>query len=293
MTEDKKGSEYRVANYDGGLKVVPEAGLAGTVEIKPDGVWNLHLGFGKNAFARFEQMPLQVEPLSRESCRVWIRSVNNPNFAARFDLPTTPASVLEADLSERGLLINQVMAAAAERGRRKAAGQWWVGIKPYRILIGCHYSGAKTKSEVGNLEATAGGLQYNGGVFGSKVTIPWHTISDIEISTQSTKRVTAGRVLAVGVFALVAKKNETYTYVHITASNSVWSFATKSPQPKVLAAMKPVLDALNSRVQSPPPAPVAAPPSSVADELAKLAKLKADGLLTEEEFAAQKARLLS
>ncbi len=38
--------------------------------------------------------------------------------------------------------------------------------------------------------------------------------------------------------------------------------------------------------------PVAPQPSSVADELAKLAKLKADGILTEEEFLAQKAKLL-
>ncbi len=38
---------------------------------------------------------------------------------------------------------------------------------------------------------------------------------------------------------------------------------------------------------------VSASPSSVADELAKLAKLKADGILTEEEFQAQKAKLLS
>ncbi len=38
--------------------------------------------------------------------------------------------------------------------------------------------------------------------------------------------------------------------------------------------------------------PVTTQPSSVADELAKLAKLKADGILTEEEFQAQKAKLL-
>ena len=37
---------------------------------------------------------------------------------------------------------------------------------------------------------------------------------------------------------------------------------------------------------------VSSPSSSVADELAKLAKLKADGILTEEEFQAQKAKLL-
>jgi len=38
--------------------------------------------------------------------------------------------------------------------------------------------------------------------------------------------------------------------------------------------------------------PVASPSSSIADELAKLAKLKADGILTEEEFQTQKAKLL-
>ncbi len=38
--------------------------------------------------------------------------------------------------------------------------------------------------------------------------------------------------------------------------------------------------------------PVLAPASSVADELAKLARLKADGILTEEEFHAQKSKLL-
>ena len=39
--------------------------------------------------------------------------------------------------------------------------------------------------------------------------------------------------------------------------------------------------------------PVVAPASSsVADELAKLAKLKADGILTDEEFQAQKSKLL-
>lgn len=44
---------------------------------------------------------------------------------------------------------------------------------------------------------------------------------------------------------------------------------------------------VNQVVQAP------APKSGVADELAKLAKLKADGILTEEEFSAQKAKLLN
>ena len=42
----------------------------------------------------------------------------------------------------------------------------------------------------------------------------------------------------------------------------------------------------------PPAVPAPASPTSVADELAKLVQLRDAGALTEEEFAAQKARLL-
>jgi hypothetical protein len=44
----------------------------------------------------------------------------------------------------------------------------------------------------------------------------------------------------------------------------------------------------------PPPAPAPAAPAgeSVIDQLKKLGELKAQGILTEEEFAAQKAKLL-
>ena len=44
--------------------------------------------------------------------------------------------------------------------------------------------------------------------------------------------------------------------------------------------------------QPPPPAPAAAPAEDPIAELRELAKLKEDGILTEEEFAAQKRRIL-
>lgn len=46
--------------------------------------------------------------------------------------------------------------------------------------------------------------------------------------------------------------------------------------------------------QAPPPAaaPAAPPAASMTDELARLADMKAQGLLTDEEFAAAKAQLL-
>jgi hypothetical protein len=43
---------------------------------------------------------------------------------------------------------------------------------------------------------------------------------------------------------------------------------------------------------APAAVPGAAAPASVADELAKLAKLRDAGALTDDEFAAQKAKLL-
>ncbi len=46
-------------------------------------------------------------------------------------------------------------------------------------------------------------------------------------------------------------------------------------------------------VAPPPPAAPAAAASSVIDQLKELGELKAQGILTEEEFAAQKAKLLS
>jgi len=44
---------------------------------------------------------------------------------------------------------------------------------------------------------------------------------------------------------------------------------------------------------APAPAPAAAPASSTIDQLKELGELKAQGILTEEEFAAQKAKLLA
>jgi hypothetical protein len=48
--------------------------------------------------------------------------------------------------------------------------------------------------------------------------------------------------------------------------------------------------------QAPPPVPAAAPPAgggSMLDQLKELGELKEQGILTEEEFAAQKAKLLA
>jgi hypothetical protein len=59
------------------------------------------------------------------------------------------------------------------------------------------------------------------------------------------------------------------------------------------AAAQELVNRLRAGITRARATPVAAAPSSVADELAKLASLRDGGVLTEQEFAARKARLLS
>ncbi|MGE5290939.1 MAG: SHOCT domain-containing protein [Micromonosporaceae bacterium] len=45
--------------------------------------------------------------------------------------------------------------------------------------------------------------------------------------------------------------------------------------------------------QQPPPAPAAAPPTDTITQLKELAELKSQGILTDAEFQAQKAKILA
>jgi hypothetical protein len=84
----------------------------------------------------------------------------------------------------------------------------------------------------------------------------------------------------VGLIAACFATYATSKVPVVTGDSLGTSATTYGPPPEV-------------RVATPPPASVTVPPLSVADELTKLAKLKADGVLSEAEFAAQKEQLLS
>ncbi len=179
-----------------------------------------------------------VGPSELAGSRVTARPQRKTVSPSSWTLPRHPFFL--ADLASRGHSAEAVSEKAHDLEARIASGQWWTDLAPYKILIGCHYSGAKNKNERGDLRATTGGLEYKA-VLGTKVKIPWCVVRDIEVGTQATKRVSAGRVLAVGVFALAAKKHETWTYVHVADQNTVWSFATKADQGKVVKALQPIL----------------------------------------------------
>jgi hypothetical protein len=105
-----------------------------------------------------------------------------------------------------------------------------------------------------------------------------------------------GPVLVFGILGLAAKAQaqRTIIAVHLVKGGTVYYQAHLNFM-TFRANVTPILRSLGVTVTdeaavSAAPAPVAA--ISVADELAKLAQLRDSGVLTEEEFAGQKAKLL-
>lgn len=121
----------------------------------------------------------------------------------------------------------------------------------------------------------------------------------IEGQHEVNRRVTVTRLLAVGIFAFALKKKqeEKEAYITFEMSNGkeiVFKVKDKSPH-----QLKGELASAMSAVKSAPKEPqiISTDKSSAhfsaADELVKLGALKQQGLLTQEEFDQEKARLLS
>lgn len=131
----------------------------------------------------------------------------------------------------------------------------------------------------------------------SKETFPLSSISEVSTQTQQqiSSRVTATRLLTLGVFALAAKKKQ--------ASNSVYLVITANGSDLVLEtdkAMKfadqirgylPKGDGLSAA--APVPAETVPASDGIPDQIRKLSELKEAGILSEDEFAAKKSELLA
>jgi len=135
------------------------------------------------------------------------------------------------------------------------------------------------------------------GAFGPKHgLVPWSDMAGVAFDSGTAKKSRAGKALAVGVFALAASKtqNEGFLTIQLKDGNaSLYRVVGKSGQvlrgkiqPFLAANGVPCLDDAPS-IQSAEPTPI-----SAADEIGKLAALHQSGALTDEEFAAHKAKLL-
>ena len=133
--------------------------------------------------------------------------------------------------------------------------------------------------------------------FWSELDIPYNTISKLEIVDRN---VSTFEALAGGLNSrqLNQKNNIHFTFaglegeVHLRLE--MLSGGTVMGQAKKCAEFEDRLLNLHVREQFVVSNPIAAASNvSMADELNKLVSLKADGALTDEEFSAAKARLLS
>lgn len=321
-------TKFKFANYDGGMKSHPTPEPKGTLVLKSNGMWELHYagGFGKRdkwIHGGITRYPFTVAETSPSSCRVTISDTQDAAISAGFDLPETPASVLLEALGVQ----QQTVAAAHERQQKIDSGSWWLAPQAFKGLgftgsfsaADTHYLGGwsgHTKTYTGKMTKIVvidkNGISLRG--ISTIFTVPWDQVLDLEVEGPETasKRVTAGRALALGVFALAAKKTtKSAVLIARLRSGEEAIFQTeKFTAAELRAKLVPITSQLRkANASSSPPAPPTTPPpssaaplangpssassGSVADELKKLADLKDAGLLTDEEFAGQKAKLLN
>jgi hypothetical protein len=110
------------------------------------------------------------------------------------------------------------------------------------------------------------------------------------------KRITATRLLALGPFALAARKKtgEAYAFINFKDGDQMVLKFEKMSEPQVKAIFAPYRPLFAQPVAPAPAAPLP-PPSAqtdVVDKLRQLAELRDAGVLTEDEFQTQKTKLL-
>lgn len=125
--------------------------------------------------------------------------------------------------------------------------------------------------------------------------LAWSDIASIEIAGETASKSKVGAVLVFGVLGLAAKGSKKQTVVTVRTKDGqiAYYLIDKASHTDVLGRVVPLLRSagvpLYSEVQ---PADSAHQGVDVADQILKLANLKKQGLITEEEFAAKKKQLL-
>jgi hypothetical protein len=129
-------------------------------------------------------------------------------------------------------------------------------------------------------------------------TIPTADISDVAIEGKDevSRRVTVTRLLATGIFAFALKKKtedkEAFITLVLKDGQEVVFHVDKKAPMDVKVSLSKVIAHVKQNAPKATSTTVAAP-SSVADELTKLAKLKQAGVITQAEFDKKKAELLA
>src|SRR5579884_1180306 len=173
-----------------------------------------------------------------------------------------------------------------------------------------HYLGGLpgTKQAAGNLHVSDAGIGV-GGAVAKKGTVVWADMASISFDSASAAKSRVGATLAFGLLGALASKGtqDTATItVNLKDGNAAFYRVDGKSGPMVRAGFQPFLIAnavpcLDDHAATPyqgvPPsqsltAASAPSPLGLADELGKLAGLRDQGVLSDEEFQIMKQQLL-
>jgi hypothetical protein len=121
--------------------------------------------------------------------------------------------------------------------------------------------------------------------------IPWHDVCDIRVERETMSSVNVGAIAAFGVLGLGARERRAVTRLTFVTTTGEHAFDVDSDPSIISNRLQPIINTVSAKgVDTVATAGLGV---SVADELRKLVALRDEGVLTAEEFEAQKARLLA
>ena len=168
------------------------------------------------------------------------------------------------------------------------------------------YSGhPKKHGDSNTLRVDAAGIAYRG--LRELFRIPWSAVNELIVDgpDQAARRITVTRLATIGVFALGAQKKSRIAVliVELDSGEQAVFHTKKLTALELRGKLAPVISQLNAAAKRKAALPRGRgtdetrrlerrPGFSVADELRKLKQLCDEGVLTEEQFAAQRDKLL-
>lgn len=167
-------------------------------------------------------------------------------------------------------------------------------------LTSAHYLGGhpdRSRNKTGNLILTEDAIGV--GVLAPKHgAVPWSNVASVEVTSEQQAKSRGGAALAFGVGALAAKSstNKATVIVRTKDGHQVYFQLDNKDAAHVRSKISTRLVALGVPFfEDAPSAASASAPAAGGDvvgQLERLAALRDAGHLSDEEFAAQKARLL-
>jgi hypothetical protein len=292
-----RGHIFRMTNYSGGLlETIPPGD--GSLVLTSDHIVEIWIQ-GQSAYSKspLTRYPLSLTSTGPTSCAVRIHDLKDPGIEATFDLPNTSIEVLQADLASRP---NGTWSQEAEDLQQNK-----VAFKQSAIFTTTYLGGLPEDPRKHQLTQN---LHFNGGEgigYGllslKKPLMTWKQVRSISVEGGQVAKNKVAAELAFGIFGgLGAKGAKDRTYIIVNRNDGaqgIWEVDKMAPM-QVRANLSPVLRVAGVPFADDPSASPMTPttpqvaPSSMAEEIERLAGLRDRGILTDEEFTIAKARLL-